>query len=251
MCPMRYSGAKMTGSASQAASGTAIAGNKPAPGGAVSDIVLTVTERQITPGDTACFPFAVRTAYGIPSIHEFNVISDNPDFNPEWVRLGRSAGDSYGPHYTLEISPGGIGRSQYGAYPLRLSWRAGGTYRQPAGQCMLIIKPCVRAAAEPVVRIWPAGQIWLLLENRDSTGIDVSVSLRQCGSDWSKEWEFGLPAQDGPSGFSRSFDPPAGKRHGDYELAVSAAGVPLVRRTVHVRRSLLTRRHTSGMRISA
>jgi len=174
-----------------------------------------------------------------------------PNFNPEWVRLGRSAGDSYGPHYTLEISPGGSGRSQYGAYPLRLSWRAGSTYRQVAGQCMLIIKPCVRAAAEPVVRIWPAGQIWLLLENRDSTGIDVSVSIRQCGSDWSKEWEFGLSAKDGPSGFSRSFDPPAGKRHGDYELAVSAAGVPLVRRTVRVRRSRITRRHTSDMQVSA
>lgn len=248
---MRYSGAKMPGSVSQAASGTAIAESRPAPGGAVSDIILAVTEREITPGGTACFPFAARTAYGIPSIHEFNVISDNPNFNPEWVRLGRSAGDSYGPRYTLEISPGGIGRSQYGAYPLRLSWRAAGTYRQAAGQCMLIIKPCVRAVAEPVVKIQPAGQIWLLLENRDSTGIDVSVSIRQCGSDWSKEWEFGLPAKDGPSSFSRSFDPPAGKRRADYELAVNAAGVPLLRRTVHVRRSLITRRHTSDMHTSA
>ena len=225
--------------------------SRPALGGAVSDIFLAVTERQIAPGETACFPFAVRTAYGIPSIHEFNVISGNPNFNPEWVRLRRSAGDSYGPHYTLEISPGGIGRSQFGAYPLRLSWRAAGMYSQAAGQCMLIIKPRVRAVAEPVVKIWPTGQIWLLLENRDSTGIDVSVSIRQCSSDWSKEWEFGLPAKDGPSSFSTSFDPPASKRRGDYELAVSAAGVPLVRRTVRVRRSLITRRHTSHMQVSA
>jgi hypothetical protein len=248
---MRYSDAKMTGSVSQAASGAATAESRPAPGGAVSDIVLAVTERQITPGGTACFPFAARTAYGIPSIHEFNVVSDNPNFNPEWVRLGRSAGDSYGPRYTLEITPGGIGRSQYGAYPLRLSWRAPGTYRQAAGQCMLIIKPRVRAVAEPVVTIRPAGQIWLLLENRDSTGIDVSVSIRQCGSDWSKEWEFALPAKDGPSSFSRSFDPPASKRRTDYELAVSAAGVPLIHRTVRVRRSLITRRHISDMHASA
>jgi len=101
------------------------------------------------------------------------------------------------------------------------------------------------------VEIRPAGRIWLLLENRDSTGIDVSVSIRQCGSDWSKEWEFGLPAKDGPTAFSRSFDPPASKRRGDYELAVSAAGVPVDRRTVRVRRSLITRRHTSDMRVSA
>jgi hypothetical protein len=248
---VRYSGAKMTGSVSQVASGAAIVESKPAPGGAVSDIVLAVTERQISPGETACFPFAARTAYGIPSIHEFNVISDNPNFNPEWVRIGRSAGDSYGPHYTLEISPAGIGRSQYGAYPLCLSWRTAGTYRRAAGQCMLIIKPCVRAVAEPVVKIWPTGQIWLLLENHDSTGIDVSVSIAQCGSDWSKEWEFSLPAKDGPSSFSRSFDPPASKRRGDYELAVSAAGVSLVCRTVRVKRSLITRRHTSDMQVGA
>jgi hypothetical protein len=208
----------------------------------VSDIVLAVTERQIAPGETACFPFAARTAYGIPSVHEFTVISENPDFNPEWVSVHRSAGDSYGPHYTLEVTPGGIGRSQYGAYPLRLSWRTAGTYRQPAGQCTLIIKPRVRAVAEPVVEIWPAGQIWLLLENRESTGMDVSVSVRQRGSDWSREWEFALPAKDGPTGFSRSFDPPAGQRRGDYELAVSAAGVPVARWTVRVRRSLITRR---------
>ena len=232
----------MTGSVSQATSGAALAESRPASGGAVSDIVLAVTERQIAAGETACFPFSARTAYGIPSLHEFSVTSDNPDFDPEWVRLRRSAGDSYGPHYTLEISPGAIGRLQYGAYPLRLSWRAAEAYG-PAGQCVLLIKPRVRAVAEPVVQIRPAGQIWLLLENRDSTGIDVSVSIRKCGSDWSKEWEFGLPAKDGPTAFSRSFDPPAGKRHGDYELAVSAAGVPVDRRTVRVRRSLITRRH--------
>jgi len=239
---MRYSNAKMIGSASPAASGAATADSRPAPGGAVSDIILAVTERQISPGETACFPFVARTAYGIPSIHDFSVISDNPDFNPEWVRLRRSAGDSYGPHYILEINSGDIGSSQYGVYPLRLSWRAAGTYRHAGGRCTLTIRPRVRAVTEPAVKTRPAGQVYLLLENRGSTGIDVSVSIRHLGSDWSKEWQFELPATDDPFSFSGRFDPPAGQRSGDYELAVSAAGVPLVRRTVRARRSLIPRR---------
>jgi len=81
---MRCSNAKMTGAVSQAASGMATAGSRPALAGAVSDIILGVNERQIAPGETARFPFVACTAYGIPSIHEFNVISDNPNFNPEW-----------------------------------------------------------------------------------------------------------------------------------------------------------------------
>ena len=204
---MRYSNAKMTGSVSQAASGAATVGSRPGLSGAVSDIILAVTERQIAPGETARFPFVARTAYGIPSIHEFNVISDNPNFNPEWVRLGQSAGDSYGPHYILEISPGDIGRSQYGTYPLRLSWRAAGTYRQAGGRCTLIIGPCVRAVREPAVKIWPTGQVCLLLENYGSTGIDVLISIRHCGSDWSRQWEFDLPAKGKHSGLSRCVMP--------------------------------------------
>ena len=246
---MRYSNAKMTGSVSQAAASIAAAGSRPALVGAVSDIILAVTERQIAPGETACFPFIARTAYGIPSIHEFNVISDNPNLNPEWVRLSRSAGDSYGPHYILEISPGDISRSQYGAYPLHLSWRADGTYRHAGGRCTLIIRPCVRAVTEPEVTIWPAGQVCLMLENRGRTGIDVSVSIRHRGSDWSKQWEFELPEKDDPFSFSGRFDPPAGKRSGDFELAVSAAGVSLVRRTVRARRSLIPRRPVSDIQV--
>jgi hypothetical protein len=239
---MPYSNAEMTGSVSQAASSAASTGSKPAPGGAVSDIILAVTERQVAPGETACFSFAARTAYGIPSIHDFNVVSDNPDFNPEWVRLRRSGRDSYGPHYILEIIPGDIGRSQYGAYPLRLSWGAAGTYRYAEGRCTLIIRPGVRAVTEPAVKIWPVGQVCLVLENSGSTGIDVSVSIRHRGSDWSKEWKFELPVKDDQFSFSARFDPPAGKWSGDFELAVSAAGVPLVRRTVRARRSLIPRR---------
>jgi hypothetical protein len=146
----------MTGSVSQAPAGAASTGSRPAPGGAVSDIILAGTERQIAPGETACFPFAARTAYGIPSIHDFTVSSDNPDFNPEWVRFRRSADDGYGPHYILEITPGDIGRSQYGAYPLRLSWGTAGTYRYAAAGCTLIMRPRVHAVTEPAVKIWPA-----------------------------------------------------------------------------------------------
>jgi len=239
---MQDSNAKMIGSVSPAASGAATVGSRPAPGGAVSDIILAVTEGQIAPGETACFPFVARTAYGIPSIHEFNVISDNPNFNPEWARFRRSAGDSYDPRHILEINPGDAGPAQYGVYPLRLSWGTAGTYRYAEGRCTLIVRPCVRAVAEPAVKIWPAGQVCLLLENRGSTGIDVSVSIKHRGSGWSKEWEFELPAQDDPASFSRRFDPPAGQRSGDFELAVSAAGVPLVRRAVRARRSLIARR---------
>ena len=248
---MRYSNAKMTGSVSQAASGAATVDSTPALGGAVSDIILAVTERQIAPGETARFPFVARTAYGIPSIHEFNVISDNPKFSSEWVRLDRSTGDSYGPNYILDIRPGDIERSQYGAYPLRLSWRAAGAYRHAGGRCTLIIRPCVRAVTEPAVTIWPTGQVCLLLENRGNTDIEALVSIRHRGSDWSKEWEFDLPTKDDPFSFAGRFDPPAGKRSGDFELAVSTAGVPLLRRTVRARRSLIPRRLINDIQVSA
>jgi len=211
--------------------GRIMAGNAgSAPGKVVSDIILAVTEAQIAPGDTACFPFAARTAYGIPSVHDFNVISDNPDFDPEWARLRPAASDGYGPRYLLEITPGDIGRSQFGAYPLLLSWGAAGTHRYAVGQCTLIIRPSVRVATGPDVTIWPAGQVRLLLENRGGTDIDVSVSVTYRDSGWSKQWEFELPVKDDPFSFSGRFDPPAAKRSGDFELAVSAAGVPVVRR---------------------
>jgi hypothetical protein len=101
------------------------------------------------------------------------------------------------------------------------------------------------------VTIWPAGQVCLLLENRGSTGIDVSISIRHRDSDWSKEWDFELPENNDPFNFSERFDPPGGKRSGDFELAVSAAGVPLFRRTVRTRRSLIPRRLVSDIQVCA
>ena len=101
------------------------------------------------------------------------------------------------------------------------------------------MRPCHRGTSRENLA---AGQVCLLLENRGSTGVDVSVSIRRRGSDWSKEWEFELPVQDDPFSFSGRFDPPARKRSGDFELAVSVAGVPLVRRIVRARRPLIPRR---------
>ena len=48
-----------------------------------------------------------------------------------------------------------------------------------------------------------------MLENRGNTGIDVSISIRHCGSDWSQEWEFELPETGVPFSFSERFDPQA------------------------------------------
>ena len=79
----------------------------------------------------------------------------------------------------------------------------------------------------------------------------MSVSIRHRGSDWSRQWEFDLPARDNPFSFSALFDPPPGRRSGDFDLAVSAAGVPLVRRTVRARRSLIPGRLISDMQVSA
>ena len=67
----------------------------------------------------------------------------------------------------------------------------------------------------------------MLLENRGSTGIGAAISIRHRGSDWSKEWEFDLPAKDdGPFSFSGRFDPPTGMRSGDFELAVARQAFP-------------------------
>jgi hypothetical protein len=99
------------------------------------------------------------------------------------------------------------------------------------------------------VTIWPTGQVCVLLENRGSTGIDAAISIRHRSSDWSKEWKFDLPAKDYPFSFSGLFDPPTGMRSGDFELAVSAAGIPLIRRTVRARRSLISRRLINDIQV--
>jgi len=92
----------------------------------------------------------------------------------------------------------------------------------------------------------------VLLENRGSTAIDAAISIRHHGSDWSKEWELDLPAKDDdPFSFSGLFDPPTGMRSGDFELTVSAAGVPLIRRTIRARRSLISRRPINDMQACA
>jgi hypothetical protein len=117
---MRYPDVEMTGSVSQAASGGAATGSRTVLSGAASDLILAVTERQIAPGETTWFPFVARTAYGISSIHELNVISDNPNFNPERVRLGQSVGDSEGIPASGRSAPPSS-RHDSGARPWRLT----------------------------------------------------------------------------------------------------------------------------------
>ncbi|HEX5304186.1 MAG TPA: hypothetical protein VFW50_45055 [Streptosporangiaceae bacterium] len=129
-----------------------------------------MTERQIAAGETACFPFAARTAYGVPSIHEFNVISDNPNFNPEWVRLRRSAGDSYGPNYTLEISPGAIGEIRTAAAAFTLCT---GQAQQVLAYLRPVIVRLPAVVPEWLYRPAPASA----LETRTPPG--VSASPRQ------------------------------------------------------------------------
>jgi len=121
-------------------------------GGFPPDVTLEVAELQIVPGETARFPFTAYTEHGAPSIHDFDVASDNPNFNPAWAHIVRST-DTFPARYTLEIHPTGILRSQYGKYPLHLHWGRPGTSRHAEGRCALIIKPCVRLTVKPTLQV--------------------------------------------------------------------------------------------------
>jgi hypothetical protein len=170
------------------------------------------------------------------------VISDNPNYDPAWTYIIRSADDdAHLSHYILEIHPTGIRRPQYGVYPLRLYCRAPGRYAE--SRCALIVKPCIRLAAKPCLKTWPAGEVSLSLENCGRTAIDVSVSIRHRGSNWSDGWEFELRAGDGPFEFSEKFNPPAGARGGNFELDISAAGISIVRMRMQAKRLSIPRKH--------
>ena len=210
-------------------------------GSPAPDVTVEVTELQVVPGETARFPFVVHAEQGIPSIQDFDVASDNPNFNPAWAHIIRST-DTLPAHYALEIHPTGIRRSQYGAYPLRLYRGSPGTRRHAEGRCTLIIKPCVRLTVKPTLQIWPAGTISLSLENCGKTGIEVSVSVSHHGSSWSKGWEFELKAEEGPFEFTEKFEPPSGARRGEFELNISAEGVSLIRMQVQAKRLPISRK---------
>ena len=207
-----------------------------------SYLVLEIAERHVVPNKTAYFKFFVHAAE-TPSIQDFDVVSDNPNFNPAWSRIVRSSdGDASLARYTLEIHPTHIHRSQFGTYPLRLYWRTPGTLRRAEGECTVIIKPCVRVVVKPKLATWPSGELSFSLENCGRIGIDVSVSIRHDGSNWSQGWEFELHAGAGPFKFSEKFDPPAGSRQAEFELDISVEGVSIVRMRIHGKRLLISRK---------
>jgi hypothetical protein len=218
-----------------------VSGSRLQAGGSPPDVILEVAEREIVPGETAGFPFTAYTEQQAPSIHDFEVASDNPNFNPAWAHILRFT-DTSPPRYTLEIHPTSIRRSQYGTYPLHLYWRKPGTPRQAEGRCTLIIKPCVRLTVKPTLVTWPTGTLSLALENCGAIGIDVSISIRHEGSNWSKGWEFELKAKEGPFEFSEKFDPPIGGRRGEFELDISAEGVPLIHMQVRAKHFVISRK---------
>jgi hypothetical protein len=218
-----------------------VTGSQLPAGAPAPDVTLEIAELQVVPGETARFPFVARAEQGTPSVHDFDVASDNPNFNPAWAHIVRST-DTLPAHYTLEIRPIGIRRSQYGAYPLRLYWGSPGTRRHAEGRCTLIIKPCIRLTVKPTLQIWPTGTISLSLENCGNTGVEVSISVRHHGSSWSKGWEFELKAGEGPFEFSEKFDPPTGTRRGEFELDISAEGVSLIRMQVQAKHLLISRK---------
>jgi hypothetical protein len=65
-----------------------VTGSRPPVGGVPSDVALELAELQIVPGETARFPFTVYTEREAPTINDFDVVSDNPNFNPAWSHVG-------------------------------------------------------------------------------------------------------------------------------------------------------------------
>lgn len=192
------------------------------------EISLERTACRVVPGETARFPFSVYTGQEGQSIHDLDVVSANPNFKREWTHIvGSSDGTAFLRHYILEILPTNIRRHQYGTYPLLIAWGTPGTQRYVESQCVLVIKPCVHLKAQPVIAIRPTGELALSIENCGRLDIDVSVTLSHHGSSWSKGWEFELGTEDGPFEFSEQFDLPSDARKPEFDLGISAEGIPL------------------------
>jgi hypothetical protein len=208
-----------------------------------ADISVERPECRVVPGETARFPFVLRTWPDGQSTHDLDVVSANPHFNRSWAHIVGTSDGALVRHYTLEIRPTEVRRHHFGTYPLLLTWGAPGTSRYAEGQCVLVIGPCVRLTARPTIAVRPTGRLSLALENCGDTGIDVSVTLTHHGSSWSKGWEFELGTKDGPFEFSEQFDLPSSARKGEFELNISAAGIPVIQTTVRPRRPLIARKH--------
>jgi hypothetical protein len=206
-----------------------------------ADISLERAECRVVPGETARFPFVLRTWPDGQSIHDLDVVSANPNFNRSWAHIVGSSDGALVKQYTLEIRPADARRHHYGTYPLLLTWGVPGTPRYAESRCVLVITPCVRLTAQPTLAVRPTGQLSLALENCGATGIEVSITLSHHGSSWSRGWEVELGAKDGPFEFSEQFDLPPGAKKGEFELTISAEGIPVVQTTVRPVRSLVTR----------
>ena len=209
-----------------------------------ADISLERAACRVVPGETARFPFTLRTEQEAQWIHDLGVVSANPHFDREWAHIvGSSDGPAFLRHYILEIRPTDIRRHQYGTYPLLITWGTPGTHRYVDSQCVLVIRPCVRLKAQPAIAIRPTGELSLSIENCGRLDIDVSVTLSHHGSGWSKGWEFELGAEDGPFEFSEQFDLPPDARKPEFDLGISAEGIPLVQMKVRPRRLFFSRKH--------
>ena len=196
------------------------------------DVLVEVAECRVAPCQTARFPFVARSGEPPRSIHEFSVLSDNPDFDPGWAHIVKVTDGTHSPRYILEIRPVNVKHSQYGTYPIWIRWDKPGASQPAIGRCTLIIKPCVRLRGKPTFKTWPGGVITLSLENCGGVGIDISVSITHHGSSWSTGWEFELDTGDGPFKFKETFEPPADGRGGQFDLEVSAAGIPLIQESI-------------------
>jgi hypothetical protein len=209
------------------------------------DVVVEVSECEVVPGEKARFPFTVRNGARSPSIHEFNVVSDNSNFDLRWVHIVQVTGVSGSAHYALEIQPADVRRGQYGTYPLRIYWQPPDGSPHVAGRCTLTIKPCLRLKGKPTFKTWPGGELSLSLENCGGASLDVSVSVSHHGSSWSQGWEFELETQDGPFEFTETFEPPQDGRGGEFNLSISAAGVPLIQMPLRANRFAVSRKHVA------
>jgi hypothetical protein len=208
-----------------------------------ADISVERAECRVVPGETARFPFILRTWPEGQSTRDLDVVSANPHFNRSWAHIVGCSDGALVRHYTLEIHPTDVRRQHYGTYPLLLTWGTPGTVGYAENQCVLVITPCVRLTARPTLAVRPSGQLSLALENGGATGIDISITLSHHGSSWSRGWEVELGTEDGPFEFSEQVDLPPGARKGEFELNISAAGIPVVQTTVRPRRPPIARKH--------
>ena len=192
-------------------------------------IVPSAAERQVSPGGTARFPFAITSGGAAPSLHDLDVVSEEPNFDRRWAHIVAVAGGAaISRQYVLQVRPVDVQRHQYGTYPLLIVWRERGGPPVAAARYELTIRPCVRVKVRPA----GLGELSLSIENCSETGIEVSVTVRHHGSSWSKGWEFELGAGEGPFEFSETLDLPSGAHGGKLDLSVSAEGITLFEKQI-------------------